>query len=156
MDNEKIIIGVGNVWECENLDWDAPISWEGYRVLFNDGSNLICDSLSEVENYREATEEEVKEFYRRLNFLSVGDEVVIIKGRKIPVGEHKVIKGFSRFVVPNTYGKRYTDYVHFTDGTRTDIRNVKNVKADDFLIECMGRPNIAVQLGGGLNLSGRI
>lgn len=156
MDNEKTIIGVGYVWECENLDWDSPISWQGYRVLFNDGSKVIIDSLSEVENYQEATEEEVKEFYRSLNFISEGDEVVIIKGRKIPLGEHKVIKGFSRFVVPNTYGKQYTDYVHFTDGTRTDIRNVKNVKADDFLIECMGRPNVAVQLNGGLNLSGRI
>lgn len=156
MNNEKIIIDVGYVWECENLDYDSPISWEGYRVLFNDGSNLIVNSLSEVENYREATKEEVKEFYRSLNFLSEGDEVVIIKGRKIPVGEHKVIKGFSRFVVPNTYGKQYTDYVHFTDGTKTDIHNVKNVKANDSLIKSMDRPNIAIQFNGGLNLSGRI
>lgn len=55
-------------------------------MLFNDGSQLIIDSLSEIENYRKATEEEVKEFYRSLKFLFVGDEVVIIKGRKIPDG----------------------------------------------------------------------
>lgn len=154
MENKKFIIDIGEVWECE--DSLAPISWEGYQVLFNDGSRILVDSLSEAENYREATEEEAKEFYRSLNFLFVGDEVVIIKGRKIPLGEHKVIKGFSKFVVPNTYGKRYTDYVHFTDGTKTNIRNVRNVKANDSLIKSMGRPNIAIEFENGINLSGRI
>lgn len=154
MENEKIIIDIGNVWESE--DSLAPIYWEGYSVLFNDGSQLIIDSLSEIKNYRKATEEEVKEFYRSLNFLFKGDEVVIIKGRKIPVGEHKVIKGFSQFLVPNTYGHRYTHYVHFTDGTKTDIHNVKNVKTNDSLIKSMNRPNIAIKFENGINLSGNI
>ena len=154
MENEKIIIDVGYVWESE--DSLAPIYWEGYSVLFNDGSQLIIDSLSEIANYRKATEEEVKEFYRSLNFLFKGDEVVIIKGRKIPVGEHKVIRGFSQFLVPNTYGRRYTNYVHFTDGTKTDIHNVKNVKTNDSLIKSMNRPNIAIKFENGINLSGNI
>lgn len=125
---ELKIIDYGNVWTCENMDNLAPINWEGYKVLFSDGSTKVIDDLDEVSEYAVASEEEVKDFYRERNYLFIGDEVEIIRGRKIPIGEHKIVKGFYTYKVSGTYGHRQTEYVIFTDGTKTDIINVRNVK----------------------------
>ena len=47
----KKIIDYGNVWTCENMDNLAPIDWEGYKVLFSDGSIKVIDNLDEVSDY---------------------------------------------------------------------------------------------------------
>ena len=145
----KKIIDYGNVWTCENMDNLSPIDWEGYKVLFSDGSIKVIDNLDEVSEYAVASEEEVKEFYRERNYLFIGDEVEIIKGKKFPIGEHKIVKYFYTYTVPGTYGHKETDYVVFEDGTKTNIVNVKNSK-------CKEPDCLAKQFDGGYILCGRI
>lgn len=125
MENKKVI-DYGRVWTCENMDNLAPIDWEGYKVLFSDGSTEIVDSL---KGFERATEEEIKDFYQKRNFIFKNDKIVVIKGRKLPLGEQKTVERFFDYEIPNTYGKRIAKYVVFTDGTKTDIKNIKNIKA---------------------------
>lgn len=131
------------------MDNLAPIDWEGYKVLFSDGSIKVVDDLDEVKEYARASVEEYKDFYRERNYLFVGDEVEIIKGRKIPIGEHKIVENFYTYQVQGTYGHNQTKYVIFSDGTKTDIINVKNVK-------CKYLDEQAKQFTSGYHLSGRI
>ena len=145
----KKIIDYGKVWTCENMDNLAPITWEGYKVLFSDGSIEVIDDLDEVSEYERADIEEYKDFYRERNFIFTGDEVEIVKGRKLPIGEHKIIKDFFIFEVKGTYGHQKTKYVIFTDGTKTDIRNVKNIK-------CNQSDGWTKKFTSGYNLSGRV
>ncbi len=146
----KKIIDYGKVWTCENMDNLAPITWEGYKVLFSDGSIEVIDNLDEVSEYERANIEEYKDFYRERNYLFIGDEVEIIRGRKLPIGEHKIVKDFYTYEVPGTYGHQKIKYVIFADGTKTDIRNIRNVKCNNIEIEY---PNEFVS---GYNLSGRM
>ena len=145
----KKIIDYGKVWTCENMDDLAPITWEGYKVLFSDGSIEVIDDLDEVSKYERANIEEYKDFYRERNFIFVGDEVEIIKGRKLPIGEHKIVEGFYTYQVPGTYGHKQTEYIIFTDGSKTDIVNVRNVK-------CKQPDGRAKKFTIGYSLSGRI
>lgn len=127
----KKVISVSKVWRCENADMLAPICWEGYCILFNDNTCEIVDKYSEVE-CRKANEQEKKDFARRLGYVFEGDTVEIVKGRKLPIGEHKIVKNTYRYDVPNTYGHCYTDYFVFTDGTKTNVENVKQINVNSF------------------------
>lgn len=123
------IIDYGRVWTCENMDLLAPINWQGYNVLLSDGNIIVVDDLSTL-CYEKANNEEVCDFYRSQNFIFVGNEVEVVKGRKLPVGIHKIVSGFFDFVVPGTYGHNQTEYVCFTDGTKTDIKILKMLSAN--------------------------
>lgn len=125
---DKIIIDYSPAWSCENLDNLAPIDWQGYELLFADGSRELVDNLDNLK-YRMADEDEVKNFYRQQGHLFIGDKVKIIKGRKLPIGEIKTISGFYRYNVPCTYSKVGTDYILFDDNTRTSIYNVQSIVA---------------------------
>lgn len=127
---DKYIIQWNCAWECENMDNLAPIIWEGYELLLNDGSHKLISDI-EQQNYRHATEQEYKDFYRAQGHLFPGDEVIIVKGRKIPIGSHKYIEEIKELCVPNTYGKITYKKVVFTDGTYTYLENIKSVIAPD-------------------------
>ena len=129
MDKSKIVIDYGNAWKCDNMDSLADIIWEGYEVLFADGTRKLVDDL-DAREYRFATEEERKEFYQEEGHLFIGDEVEIIHGRKIPIGEHKIIKDFFTYKMPGT--TIYLESVRFTDGTTTYLTNVRGVKSKPF------------------------
>ena len=116
------IIEWANVWTCDNLDWDAPINWEGYLVLFSDNTQQRVDDLEEVAQHEVATEEEKKDFYRNFyNCTYKGDYIDIIKGKM--KGQRKKVVSTFTYVVPNTYGKVTTDYFVFEDGTKTADTN---------------------------------
>lgn len=51
--------------------------------------------------------------------FKIGDIVKIVSGRKMK-NEIKKVKDMFRFIVPNTYGKQYTDYLVFEDGTKVN------------------------------------
>ena len=123
----KICVATGNWWACENMDLNAPITEVGTAYLFNDGTTYFANENENKLPFdcRWATEEEKVEYAHKKGYVYVGDEVVVVKGRKIPKGTTKVVKNFSRYYVPNTYKKCYTDYIHFTDGTKTNIENVR-------------------------------
>ena len=146
---KKLIIDYGKVWTCGNMDNLAPIDWEGYKVLFNDGSIKVIDDLDEVCEYERANIEEYKDFYRQRNFIFIGDEVEIIKGRKLPIGAHKTVDKFFIYDVAGTYGHKQTKYVVFTDGTKTDIKNIRNIK-------CINNVEYPKEFTSGYNLSGRL
>lgn len=145
----KKIIDYGRVWTCENMDNLAPIDWEGYKVLFSDGEVQIVGDLSEIKEYQKASEKEIRDFYRERNFIFIGDEVEVVKGRKLPIGEHKIVKDFFIYDVNGTYGHRKVKYVAFIDGTKTDIRNIKNIK-------CKNDMEYPKEFIDGYNLSGRL
>ena len=125
------VISISKVWRCENSDALAPICWEGYCVLFDDNTCKIVDEHSDVD-YNMANEQEQKDFARRLGYVFEGDAVEIVKGRGLPIGEHKIVKDTYRYTVANTYGRCFTDYLVFTDGTKTNIDNVKQVNVNPF------------------------
>lgn len=127
-DKSKIVIGYGRAWKCDNMDSLADIIWEGYEVLLADGTRKLVDDL-DARDYRLATEAELRNFYRAEGHLFIDDEIEIIKGRKLPIGEHKIVSGFYEYNVPGTHGKMGTTYVTFTDGTRTSVENVRGIKS---------------------------
>lgn len=110
------IIASGNYWVCENMDTLAPIIEEGTMYLLDDGTTTKVNPGLEY-----ATEAEKKLFAsREYGTIFKGDQVVIKRGRKM-LNEVKEVKGSYRFVVDGTYGKVYTDYLTFTDGTKVNI-----------------------------------
>ena len=116
----KKVIASAEYWECSNMDLISPITEQGIEYLLSDNSRVFIPNGEHFE-CEEASKEEKHEFYNGLGFVFEGDTVEIVKGKL--KGEIKVIKGFFRYVVPNTYGKQYTDYISFTDGTKTNIDN---------------------------------
>lgn len=114
------VIAKAEYWVCGNLDLLAPIIEQGIEYLMSDFERVFVPYGKAFE-YEEATEQEKHEFYNSLGFVFEGDKVEIVKGKL--KGGTRVIKGFFRYVVPNTYGKQYTDYITFTDGTKTAIGN---------------------------------
>lgn len=125
----KKVIDFGRAWTCENLDALAPINWEGYLILLSDGTFERIE-YDDLENYQMASNSEVKEYWQRKGYLYVGDTVEIIKGRKIAIGEIKIIDSFKYIEIPGTYGKKKCTYVIFKDGTACNINNVKGLNAD--------------------------
>lgn len=101
-----------------------------------------------IKEYEKASDEEVKNYYRERNFIFIGDEVIIIKGRKLPIGEHKIVKDFCEYTPVDTYGHHKVHYLVFTDGSKTVVSNVRNVK-------CINNDTAKV-FKRGYNLSGRV
>jgi hypothetical protein len=114
------IIAQGDYWVCENMDTLAPIIEQGVEFLMSDNSTIRIKYGEEIE-YERANDRECHEFYNKRGFVFEGDKVDIVKGKM--KGESKTISCFFKYVVPNTYGKKYTDYVVFTDDTKTNIAN---------------------------------
>lgn len=125
------VIDKAEYWICENLDLLAPIIEQGIEYLMSDNTRVHIP-YGQTFEYKQANEQEKHEFYNSLGFVFEGDIVDIVKGKL--KDNTKQIKGFFRYVVPNTYGKRYTDYIVFTDGTKTDIKNceINSKRAKEF------------------------
>lgn len=139
MENIKIIAS-GSYWICENMDNLAPIIETGMMYLLSDGSTRkFQDNIIEDDdpfNLLEYANETEKKAYASQEYGTIfkGDKVVIKRGRKM-VGEIKEVKGYYRYDVDGTYGKVYTEYLLFTDGTKVNINHCdvvgvthKNVK----------------------------
>lgn len=122
----KKFVEYQRVWQCENMDSDAPITREGYIVLFDDGSKKVFwDDVNYNIEYEEASEEEKKNTYMSLGYLFKGQQVEIIGGRTIGQGEKKTIKDFYTFSPRGTFGHCCVDYVIFTDGTKIATKHIK-------------------------------
>lgn len=72
----------------------------------------------------------------------IGKEIIIVKGRKYPIGTKHTIKSFTTWIKPMSYGKIKTEYLITTDGLKINIENCKLVKAlpkhDRIIKECYG------------------
>lgn len=142
----KKIIDFGIYWKTYDLDINSPIIENGYRVLFDDNSEEFFKDDSFFTKYQKANSEEIKSFRLQRGYITIGDKVIIYKGRKM-VNEIKEIESFFKYIVPNTYGHEYVNYVVFTDGTKVNIRNIKPINCKD---------NIYCFKFTGFNLSGKI
>ena len=67
----------------------------------------------------DATDEELEQYRKYCKNFRPGDIVKITKGRKM-LNEIKTVKNNFKYVVPNTYGKAYVNYLVFTDGTKVN------------------------------------
>ena len=59
----------------------------------------------------------------------IGKEIEIVKGRKYPIGSKHIIKSFSNWVKPNSYGKISTLYIITNEGLKIDSKNCKLTKS---------------------------
>jgi hypothetical protein len=125
----KKYIDFAPAWTCENWDLLAPIDWEGFEVLWEDGARECVDQIG--QDWVKASDAEVRAFYRQQGYLFEGDEVEIVSGRKLPIGARKIIKSFFDFEPVGTYGHNVTTYAVFTDGTKTAVKNVRGLEALD-------------------------
>lgn len=95
------------------------------RQINDDGSyEDIIYMIDDVRTYNneaiiDATDEELEIYRKNMKRFKIGDIVKIVSGRKMK-NEVKKIKDMFRFTVPNTYGKQYTDYLVFDDGTKVN------------------------------------
>ena len=95
------------------------------RQLNNDGTyEDIIYMIDDVRTYQneaiiDATDEELEIYRKNMKRFKIGDIVKIVSGRKMK-NEIKKVKDMFRFMVPNTYGKQYTDYLVFDDGTKVN------------------------------------
>lgn len=120
--NEVKIIAKAPYWRCSNMDLLAPIEENGICYLLSNNEIICVESGKKALKFEYASEEERIEFARQYrHYVFAGDKVNIIKGKM--KGESKVVSRHFRYVVPNTYGKNYTDYIVFEDGSKTNIWN---------------------------------
>lgn len=128
---ELCIIETGRSWECENMDNLAPIIDTGTSYLLSNGdvitvwNNKDNDEINllKIKELPFATNEQRAQFiHEEYGVIFKGDHVVIKRGRKM-VGETKEVSGYYRYDVPGTYGKQYTEYLLFTDGTKVNINH---------------------------------
>ena len=131
-------------WACENLDLNAPIVEEGMAYLLEDGStDYIEDGKVPADTYIRVTESEYKAFYNRKGFVFRGNLVEVYKGRM--KGYKGIAKSFFRYDVAGTYGKVYTDYIVFEDGSKTNILNC-----------CINGTRLISEYYGAIRVGGRI
>ena len=134
---ERKIIACGEYWDCANMDTLAPITEVGMEYLLSDDSRILIKNSDKTSNAYNliksldwANEGEQKLYVStHYNIIFKGDKVVIARGRKMK-GEEKIVNGYCRYEVPGTYGKIYTDYLFFTDGTKVNILHCDVVGVD--------------------------
>ena len=68
-----------------------------------------------------ATEEQKQAFLNKRGIVFNGNMVDIVKGKL--KGERTQISGYFEYYIRNTYGHGKVDYLTFTDGTKTALRN---------------------------------
>ena len=119
------IIASGIYWVCENMDTLAPITEEGIEYLLSDGSRVYVKNGECYPGVKpEMANDAEKRAFASQEYGSIfkGDTIVIHRGRKM-VGEVKKVKGYYRYDVPGTYGKQYTEYLLFDDGTKCNLQH---------------------------------
>lgn len=116
----KKVVEWGYAWTCSNMDLLAPIEEQFIVALFDDGSR------GRYNGEPTCTQEEKENFARKSGYAFVGDEVVIVSGRKMK-GEHKTLLKQACYRPVGTYGHADVDYFYFTDGTKVQKQHCRVV-----------------------------
>lgn len=136
-----VIISASHSWHCENMDTLAPIDDEGTTYLLSNNETIVIweserkqkpnnPTIQLLKSLRWATQEERKQFARvARNAIFKGDKVLISRGRKM-IGEVKVALNGYKYVVDGTYGRVWTNYLRFEDGTKVNIDHCDVVGID--------------------------
>ena len=144
--NELKIIAKSRYWTCENMDLLAPINEQGNIYLLSNNETICIADREIAPKLEYANQEEILEFARQYrHYVFAGDKVNIIKGKM--KGESKVVAKYFKYVVPNTYGHAFTNYLVFADGTKTDIFNCVHLNGKE--IWHYKEPKDLVLLEGG-------
>lgn len=114
----KKAVELGYAWACSNLDLLAPIEEEFVVALFDDGS------YDRYNGEPICTQAEKENFARQSGYAFVGDEIVIVSGRKMK-GEHKTLLKQASYRPMGTYGHADVDYFYFTDGTKVQKQHCR-------------------------------
>lgn len=119
--NDLKVLAIGKYWVCDNLDLLAPITETGTEILTINGDYILFKEGEKLPPFIMASEEEKRAYLNKNGIVFTGDSVTVAKGKL--KGMVKTVSGYYRYIVPNTYGKAYTDYLIFEDGTKTNILN---------------------------------
>lgn len=120
-----ILRDINKVDKRHTVDINNSITFATAIQINEDGSyESIIYMEDDVRTYDneaiiDATEEEKETYRKYMRRFKIGDIVKIVSGRKMK-NEIKKVKDMFRFIVPNTYGKQYTDYLVFEDGTKVN------------------------------------
>ena len=113
-------VELGYAWTCSNMDLLAPIEERFVVALFDDGSQ------DRYNGEPVCTAEEKQDYARKNGYAFVGDEIVIVSGRKMK-GEHKTLLKQCFYRPTGTYGHADVDYFYFTDGTKVQKQHCRVV-----------------------------
>ena len=120
-----ILRDIDKVDNRHTVDIINSISFSDAVQINEDGTyERITYMIDDVRTYGneviiDATDEELETYRKHKREFKIGDTIKIVNGRKMK-GEIKEVAKMFRFTVPNTYGKQYTDYLVFTDGTKVN------------------------------------
>lgn len=120
-----ILRDINKIDKRHTVDINNSISFATAIQINEDGSyDRVTYMEDDVRTYNneaiiDATEEEKETYRKYMRRFKIGDTVKIVSGRKMK-NEIKKVKDMFRFTVPNTYGKVYTDYLVFEDGTKVN------------------------------------
>ena len=120
-----ILRDIDKVDNRHTVDIISSISFSDAVQLNEDGTyERVTYMIDDERTYSneaiiDATDEELEIYRKYKREFKIGDTIKIVAGRKMK-GEIKEIAKMFRYVIPNTYGKRYTDYLVFTDGTKVN------------------------------------
>ena len=98
------------------------LTGEEVSVVLRDYDREWVGDCDGVDWYGAAIDEDARRAWCRKHFvITDGSRVVVVKGRKVPVGYAGVVEKIRK--VRDRYGRHVADYVVFEDGTATNIDN---------------------------------
>lgn len=103
-----------------NLFWN-PATGETVSKCVRDYDYSDCSRDIDDLYYMEIDEEAKRNYQHSLGVILEGDTVMVVKGRKVPVGSVKQVRKIYPF--KDKFGRWVADYLYFTDGTKTNVNN---------------------------------
>ena len=97
-----------------------PVTGDEFSKCVRD-YDYDCSRDDDELYYMPINEEAVKAWKRKHMIISKGDSVMVVKGRKIPVGTVATVDYEKPYY--DKYGRFVCTYLYFTDGRRTNIDN---------------------------------
>lgn len=127
-DTKNAVVYWETDWDREGLEgFDNPlvssIYGGDYPLDVYEDYRVQCKIALDKEN------EKRRQRRFELGIIEIGDTVQVVKGRKVPIGTIGIVKEFSKFY--DKYGRWVSTYAIFTDGTKTNRRNLKLIKQAD-------------------------
>lgn len=120
-----ILKDINKIDKRHTVDIISSYSHANAIQLNEDGTyDSVTYMIDDVRTYNneaiiDATDDELESYRKYCRKFQKGDKVLINQGRKMR-GQIKIVKSMFKFVVPHTYGKQYTDYLVFEDGTKVN------------------------------------
>ena len=102
-----------------------PDTKEYFTKCVRDYDYSDCSRDDDEAYYMPIDEDAVKAWHRFNGIINVGDEIKVVKGRKVKVGTIATVEKITEW--KDTYGRVQTIYAHLSTGERTSIFNCELV-----------------------------